>query len=72
MDKRSWIRVCEANIPPKLKVFVWQILTRILPTTEALIEKDVEVLPRCPVCWASKETMEHLFFDCPVARALWS
>ncbi|CAL1396341.1 unnamed protein product [Linum trigynum] len=72
MDKRSWIWVWEANIPPKLKVFVWKILTRILPTTEALIEKDVEVLPRCPVCWASKETMEHLFFDCPVARALWS
>ncbi|CAL1383578.1 unnamed protein product [Linum trigynum] len=72
MDKQSWIRVWDANIPPKLKVFVWQILSRILPTTEALIEKDVEVLPRCPVCWASRETMEHLFLDCPVARALWS
>ncbi|CAL1399610.1 unnamed protein product [Linum trigynum] len=71
MDKESWIRLWDADIPSKLKVFVWQILNRILPTTEALIEKRVPVHPRCPVCWASAETLEHLFLDCPVARALW-
>ncbi|CAL1404858.1 unnamed protein product [Linum trigynum] len=71
MDKLSWIRVCEAKIPPKLKVFVWQIPNRALPTTEALIEKQVQVLPRCPVCWDGLETMEHLFLYCPVAQALW-
>ncbi|CAL1405295.1 unnamed protein product [Linum trigynum] len=71
MDRSSWIRLWEANIPPKLKVFVWQILNRILPTTEALIEKGVPVLPRFPVCWAESETMEHLFFYCLVAHALW-
>ncbi|CAL1395838.1 unnamed protein product [Linum trigynum] len=71
MDKPSWIRVWEAKIPPKLKVFLWQILNRALPTMEALIEKKVQVLPRCPVCWDAPETMEHLFLYCPVARALW-
>ncbi|CAL1408755.1 unnamed protein product [Linum trigynum] len=71
MDKTSWIRLWDANLPPKLKVFIWQILNRILPTTEALIEKRVPVHPRCPVCWGDQETMEHLFLDCPVARALW-
>ncbi|CAL1394349.1 unnamed protein product [Linum trigynum] len=35
MDRSSWIRLWDANIPPKLRVFVWQILNRILPTTEA-------------------------------------
>ncbi|CAL1378184.1 unnamed protein product [Linum trigynum] len=71
MDRSSWIRVWEADIPPKLRVFLWQILNRILPTTEALIGKQAPVNPRCPVCWASSETMEHLFLECPVARALW-
>ncbi|CAL1360407.1 unnamed protein product [Linum trigynum] len=71
MDKASWIRLWEANVPPKLKVFVWQIFHRILPTTEALIEKKVVVLPRCPVCWEASETLEHLFLDFPVAPALW-
>ncbi|CAL1369761.1 unnamed protein product [Linum trigynum] len=33
MDRKSWIRLWEAKIPPKLKVFVWQILNRALPTT---------------------------------------
>ncbi|CAL1383989.1 unnamed protein product [Linum trigynum] len=72
MDKASWIRLWEANIPPKLKIFAWQLLNRILPTTEALIERKIDVFARCPVCWASSETMEHLFLDCPVARALWT
>ncbi|CAL1360111.1 unnamed protein product [Linum trigynum] len=72
MDKPSWIQLWEANIPPKLKVFVWQIFNRILPTTEALIERKVVVPPHCPICWAASETMEHLFLDCPVARALWA
>ncbi|CAL1387308.1 unnamed protein product [Linum trigynum] len=71
MDKASWVRLWNANIPPKLKVFVWQILNRALPTTEALIERKVPIHPRYPVCWASSETMEHLFLDCPVAGALW-
>ncbi|CAL1353289.1 unnamed protein product [Linum trigynum] len=71
MGKEDWVRVWNANIPPKLKVFLWQIFNRVLPTTEALIEKHVLVHPRCPVCWASTESMEHLFLDCPVARALW-
>ncbi|CAL1354012.1 unnamed protein product [Linum trigynum] len=68
MDKSSWIRLWEADIPPKIRVFVWQIFHRILPTTKALREKKVDVLPRCPVCWA---TLEHMFLECPVARALW-
>ncbi|CAL1384739.1 unnamed protein product [Linum trigynum] len=71
MDRVSWIRLWGAKIPPKLKVFLWQIFNRALPTAEALREKDVEVHPRCPVCWSASETMEHLFLDCPVARALW-
>ncbi|CAL1383262.1 unnamed protein product [Linum trigynum] len=70
MDRASWVSLWEANIPPKLKVFVWQIFNRILPTTKALREKGVPVLPRCTVCWGVSETMEHLFLDCPVARAM--
>ncbi|CAL1389956.1 unnamed protein product [Linum trigynum] len=71
MDRASWIRLWEANIPPKLKVFVWQIFNRILPTTEALLERRILVLPRCPVCWEGTESLEHLFLDCRVARELW-
>ncbi|CAL1377911.1 unnamed protein product [Linum trigynum] len=71
MDRTCWIRLWEANIPPKLKVFAWQIFNRILPTTEALISRHIPVLPRCPVCLGGPETLEHLSLDCPVARALW-
>ncbi|CAL1395745.1 unnamed protein product [Linum trigynum] len=70
MDQGSWKRVWNLAIPPKLKVFLWQVLHRFPPTMEALIGRKVDVHPRCPMCWAAPETMEHLFFDCCVARAL--
>ncbi|CAL1357044.1 unnamed protein product [Linum trigynum] len=71
MDKSSWISLWEVDILPKFRVFVWQVFDRILPTTEALREKKVEVLPRCRVYWEASETLERMFLDCPVARALW-
>ncbi|CAL1375269.1 unnamed protein product [Linum trigynum] len=71
MDRPSWIRLWGLPIPPKLKIFLWQVMHRFLPTTEALRERDVMVHPRCPVCWGASETMEHLFLECPVARNLW-
>ncbi|CAL1399702.1 unnamed protein product [Linum trigynum] len=71
MDRGNWKRVWNLTIPPKLKVFLWQVLHRFLPTTEALIGRKVALHPRCPICWNALETMEHLFFDCCVARALW-
>ncbi|CAL1409387.1 unnamed protein product [Linum trigynum] len=71
MDKNSWIRLWDANIPPKLKIFAWQIFNHILPTMEALVERKIPVLLRCPVCWGERESLEHLFLYCPVARAMW-
>ncbi|CAL1389594.1 unnamed protein product [Linum trigynum] len=71
MDRSSWIRVWAAPIPPKLRVFLWKIFNRLLPTTEALRERKVQVHPCCPVFWAESETLEHLFLECSVARALW-
>ncbi|CAL1377793.1 unnamed protein product [Linum trigynum] len=80
-----WKKVWEFPIPPKLKFFVWQMMRRILPTMEAIIEKEGKVpalvveeagdeeltSPQCPVCWAPIETLEHMFLSCTVARALW-
>ncbi|CAL1398997.1 unnamed protein product [Linum trigynum] len=71
MDRGLWIKVWGLPIQPKLKFFVWELLHRILPTMEALLEKKVLVLARCPDCWAREETTEHLFPECPVARGLW-
>ncbi|CAL1399998.1 unnamed protein product [Linum trigynum] len=78
-------KVWDFPIQPKLKFFVWPMLRRILPTMEAIVEKEGKVpavivesaeegelvkLQR-PVCWAPMETLEHMFLSCIVARALW-
>ncbi|CAL1412892.1 unnamed protein product [Linum trigynum] len=71
MDRKLWMEMWGYPIQPKLRFFLWQVFRRILPTTEKLIAKEVEVLPRGHVCWAEEETIEHLMFFCPVAVALW-
>ncbi|CAL1371693.1 unnamed protein product [Linum trigynum] len=73
------------TIPPKLKCFMWQVMKLILPTMEAIIERtgrvpedaepdpedDSSISPRCPVCWAPLESLEHMFLSCRMATTLW-
>ncbi|CAL1409682.1 unnamed protein product [Linum trigynum] len=72
MDAALWRKLWSLGIQPKLKFFMWQVMSRILPTTEAFIVREIEVTEQCPVCWHEGEDLEHLFLQCPVARNLWA
>ncbi|CAI0629245.1 unnamed protein product [Linum tenue] len=72
LDQGLWKWVWTRSLPPKLLFFLWQCLLRILPTREALAARGVDLIPICPVCGRKEETIEHLFFQCVVARRLWT
>ncbi|XP_058217473.1 uncharacterized protein LOC131328555 [Rhododendron vialii] len=38
---------------------------------DALIMKNIQVGPSCPVCGEALETIEHLFFECDFVRKVW-
>ncbi|CAN0888315.1 hypothetical protein LINGRAHAP2_LOCUS15823 [Linum grandiflorum] len=69
-DSSLWHSVWSLPVLPKLRFFLWRMLLRILPTCEGLIDHHVDVDLICPVCLNSKETIEHLFFACPLALRL--
>ncbi|CAN0904823.1 hypothetical protein LINGRAHAP2_LOCUS23318 [Linum grandiflorum] len=50
--------------------FLWKIIHGILPTTDALRLRNMDVPSACPVCDFTDETISHLFVSCPAANQL--
>ncbi|CAA7053967.1 unnamed protein product [Microthlaspi erraticum] len=59
------------NFSLKLKIFLWKILQRALPTGENLLNRGMFENVCCAHC-GELETTEHLFFLCYFARKVWS
>ena len=59
-------------LPSKVNIYIWRLRLGRIPTTRKLSEKGIAVgSTLCPVCGAEQETIEHLFFQCNVADAVW-
>jgi hypothetical protein len=64
--KKLW----EAKIPMKVKIFMWLIDANAILTKDNLRRKNWQGDKRCFFCNIF-ESVEHLFFDCYVARYIW-
>lgn len=59
----SW----KLNCSPKLRHFIWQILSGTLPVFKNLKTHGIECNLRCNICGAEEETVHHVLFECPPA-----
>jgi len=66
-NKRIWTR----KIPQKIKIFLWLLSKGALLTKDNLRRRNWNGDPSCAFC-DCVETISHLFFQCPVARVVWS
>ncbi|CAN0880645.1 Uncharacterized mitochondrial protein AtMg00310 [Linum grandiflorum] len=62
-----WRSIWEAQVHPKLRLFLWKLFYRILPTAEVLRKRGMNIPRPCPVCGDGFETVEHLLFQCSFA-----
>lgn len=62
------------NIPPTVKVFIFLLLKDRLLTREVMIYRNFNCTDtQCPLCDSGVlESAVHLFFECPVSRAIWN
>ena len=60
----------KARIPLKIKIFLWQLDNDRLQTATALQRRGWKGSCRCVLC-GQVEDVDHIFFRCSVARALW-
>jgi hypothetical protein len=64
----KWI--WKANIPLKIKVFMWQVFQDAILTRENMRKRNWLGAPLCSFCGAV-ETSNHLFFQCSIAKITW-
>ncbi|CAN0899642.1 Uncharacterized mitochondrial protein AtMg00310 [Linum grandiflorum] len=69
-DEQLWARIWSLPIQPKLRFFLWKIVHGILPTSDALQSRQLEIPSICPVCNDAAESIFYLFFSCSVAKRL--
>ena len=58
--------------PPKLKHFVWQLLSGTLPVLKNLKTRGIDFDLRCSMCGADEESTNHVLFECPPALQAWA
>jgi hypothetical protein len=59
------------KIPMRVKTFLWLILKKSILTRDVLLHRGGSCPKNCLFC-GSNETIDHLFFACPLARYVWN
>lgn len=61
----------KADLPLKIKIFMWQMFCDRLPTPDNVSKRNRPTDGSCAVC-GSGENANHVFFGCALARFSWS
>ena len=61
----------QSVIETSLRSFQYQILTRTIPTNKFLARCNLANSDICWYCQENTETIEHLFWLCPVVKTFW-
>ena len=59
------------KIPLKNKIFAWYLRRGVILTKDNLIKRNWHGSTQCVFC-PHDETIKHLFFQCKLARSIWS
>ena len=58
--------------PPKLKHFLWQLVTGCIAVKKNLQERGIQGDICCARCKAQEESTNHVFSECPPALQVWA
>jgi hypothetical protein len=63
--------IWRTRVPPKIRVFLWQLIRGRLPSGDQLVKRHGPSNGRCPLC-GEWETCDHIFFTCHIAKFMWA
>jgi hypothetical protein len=63
--------VWHARVPPRVRVFLWQLIRGKLPCSEQVAKRLGPSNGECALCDAL-EDCNHIFFSCSLARFMWA
>ena len=61
----------KVKLPLKIKIFLWYLNKGVILTKDNLVKRRWKGNTSCSFCDTS-ETIQHLFFDCHMARMVWN
>ena len=66
--------ICQLQVPPRVKIFCWQLRWKQLPTKELLIRYSIILSHAysCDVCPSVLEDCSHVLIFCALAKEAWS
>ncbi|XP_059294668.1 uncharacterized protein LOC132047673 [Lycium ferocissimum] len=64
--------IMQSHLHPRFKFNLWLAAHGRLPTVDRLQKIEIQVPQTCVFCGLADELFEHLFFDCPYAKGIWS
>lgn len=67
-----WKIIWSSKTIPKIKLFLWRAVKRVLPTLFNLFKRTLTENPICQICKVQPETIEHILLQCPWAIKVWS
>lgn len=70
-SKTQWKVIWEADIPEKIKIFMWRAAQNMLPTAGNLWKRKVVIDAVCQSCWCQSEDGFHALLECKAARKVW-
>lgn len=65
-------RVWNLQTAPKIKVFLWKDLKGAIAVEDRLRTRGIHVDDGCLMCGEETETINHIMFQCPLARQIWA
>ena len=64
-------KIWKLNILPKIKQFLWRVISGALATYTNLCTRGINIDPTCQRCCLEDESINHVLFLCPHATAIW-
>ncbi|KAG7589319.1 Reverse transcriptase domain [Arabidopsis suecica] len=65
-------QVWKLQTEPKIKVFLWKLLSGALPVGDLLSRRGMRLDGRCQVCGLDGESICHVLFSCSLPRQVWA
>uniref|UniRef100_A0A803PNP5 Reverse transcriptase n=1 Tax=Cannabis sativa TaxID=3483 RepID=A0A803PNP5_CANSA len=65
---KQWATIWDGNLHPRVSMTLWRVFSGAIPVKGKL---NFLTDKGCCLCDSEMESIKHLFWDCPFARALW-
>ncbi|XVF82507.1 hypothetical protein PTKIN_Ptkin16aG0054600 [Pterospermum kingtungense] len=66
-----WRLIWTSKVLPRIKLFSWRAVHGILPTSDNLYARQVEVSSVCCICGEHGESAIHVFYECMYSARVW-